>query len=44
MGKVLVALFIAVIAFGTGMFMGWESGVRDANNLNQGVCSVSETR
>ncbi len=41
MGKVLAALFIAVIAFGAGVFMGWDSGVRDANNMNEGTCSVS---
>ncbi len=44
MGKILAAIFIAVIAFGIGVYMGWDSGVRDANHLNQGVCSVGETR
>jgi len=41
MGKVLGALFLTIIAFGAGVFMGWESGVRDAENLNREVCNVS---
>ncbi len=41
MGKVLAALFLTVIAFGAGVFMGWDSGARDANNMNQEVCNVS---
>lgn len=44
MGKVLAALFIAFIAFGTGVYSGWETGVRDATNLNEGTCSVVGTR
>lgn len=40
MGKVLGAIFLVVVSFGVGVFSGWESGVRDANNLNQEVCRV----
>lgn len=41
MGKVLAALFLVVVSFGVGVFSGWDSGVRDANNMNGEVCRVS---
>lgn len=41
MGKVLATIFLVVVSFGIGVFSGWDSGVRDANNLNKEVCSVS---
>lgn len=31
--KYLVVLALITIAFGAGVFLGWDSGVRDAHNL-----------
>lgn len=44
MGKLLVALFIAVTAFVVGADMGYDSGVRDTHSFMEGTCNVSEAR
>lgn len=31
--KVLIILLMIVSAYGVGVFMGWDAGVRDARNL-----------
>ena len=32
--KILSVLLLIVTAFGVGVFMGWDTGVRDARNLD----------
>ncbi len=33
MGKILTAIMIAVVAFGIGVYSGWDSGVRDGKAI-----------
>lgn len=36
--KIMSVLLLIVLAFGVGVVMGWDSGVRDAQHLE--VCNV----
>ena len=33
MFKIIGVCFLVVLAFGAGMFQGWDAGVRDARHL-----------